>query len=301
MLQRSTLQKQNYFGIRLGSESDSSTDVWLKFDVYLPETLTGTDAGIYISNSGNELLRLEQYKTDSNVCTIRALGSGGVTLNESSGGITNLKTGAVNTIWMHVSGGSSGWNMSLVVNGEYIVEDFSTLSYESAIMSIFSFRISPEQPISNLIISDTEIDLKETIVEVGNSDVETTMVESDGTYSSAQAGDYVLQTLDTSDLYNLFGSDSKVSGMVAIAAPAYTTGEDVTQIKCRIVDGGTSTDYRIQDPKKYYEADAALTQYSEEEFAALENEVPAMAKQLDITSDTTFASLNGLKVGWVTA
>lgn len=306
-LSENDYQKKRYTGIRGKSTgiqgiSESLTDLWLMFDIFLPENLTGTDTALYVDNGGNRLLTITQNQagTNSSICIVKVLNDSTLTLNESNGSITNLKKGAVNTVWIHVTSEDYEWSVAVAVNGEYIFNNVSS-DTEGTLYSVVSFRISPEQPISNLIISDEEIDLKEVIVAVGNSSIETTMVENGDIYSSAQAGDYVLQALDTKNLYNRFGAEGNVLGMVAIAVPAYTTGEDVTQIKCRIDDGETVTDYRIQDPATPFETDASLTQYSNEEFAALENKIPAMGRQIAFESDTTFADLNGLKVGWVTA
>lgn len=266
---------------------DSSTELtefWVKFDIFLPETGNATSS-IYKDNNSNKIL-LTIIQNGSSI-SARLFGEAAYELTEG------FKAGSVNTIWLHFQATDYWWYIALVVNGEDYGDDCSSSKYVGATSAVFNFRISSEHPVSNLIISDEKIDLNETIIEVKHSAVETTMVENDGAYSSAFSGNYVLQTLDTTNLYGLFGSDSKVTGLVAIAAPAYTTDENVIEeLKCRVVDDTTTTDYT-----PYFEY---LEKWSDEEVAGLEY-IPVIANQLDVTSDTTFASLNGLKVGWVTA
>lgn len=279
------------------------TDLYVKFDIFLPETAPETGDAMASVHSGYrfKLLKITQYEAGF---LLDVLGEEdndfGDTFEERvDGAATNLKAGRVNTIWLHAVSGNYESNITVIVNNERVVNDVSTPS--QCLGTLIGFDINAEVPVSNVIISDEEIDLNETVVEVGHSSVETTMTENDGAYSSAMIGAHVLQTLDTTNLYGLFGSDSKVTGLAAIAAPAYTTGDEINKIKCRMVDGETVTDYWIPDPEFPEDADLYLEQYSEEEIAALENKVPSQGKQLSIASDTTFASLNGLKVGWVTA
>lgn len=80
--------------------------------------------------------------------------------------------------------------------------------------------------------------------------------------------------------------------MVAVAVPAYTTGDAVKYLTCRVVDGDNTTDYES--------ARISLVEMTEDEFAELEGAAPFIAKQLTVASDTTFAKLSDLKVGWVT-
>ena len=283
--------------IKLTEPETALTDLWIKFDIFLTETATTAITSIKSANSNYlnypKLIRIEQEGSNF---SLQVLDDSSLVLEDDA---TNLRAGAVNTIWLHAQNQSAAWSITVMVNDNRVFDNVSS-SRADTIRSTLKFSISPQQPISNLIISDEEVSPKETIIEVGNSGVETTMTENNGAYSSGQAGDYVLQTLDTTALYGLFGSDGKVTGMVAVAAPAYTTGSDVTQIKCRKVDGTTTTDYTIYDSIGDIEH---LIEMTEEEFADLDSSdwVLFIGKQLDVASDTTFADLNGLKVGWVTA
>ena len=262
--------------IHLTASSARLTEFWLKFDIFLPETDTNIVQITAVYNADSKLL-LGIYQSGSNI-TVVPFGDSDY---ELIGTDIGLRTNHVNTFWLYVEASDYRWTQILVVNDIEVLTEVPSIQYSGSTYGSFTFTTNSAQPISNVIISDEEIALNETIVEVGNSAVETTMTEDDGAYSSTQAGDYVLQTLNTTALYNLFGSDSKVTGMVAIAAPAYTTGEDVTQIKCRTVNGATVTDYSAQN---------------------LSSDPSAMiAEYLQLSSDTTFADLNGLKVGWVTA
>ena len=260
--------------------------LYFKFDVYIPrETFdlivgfgTGSESRMWLG-----LFYAPGYEDNYHSIALRdTYGENRIEVDNGSYG-DFLNFDAVNTIWVELrleDESYEGGSATVKINGKTVGE-CENLETEAQNETTFLIDASEKTPISNFIISDEEIDLRETIVEVGNTCVETTMTENEGAYSSAQTGDYVLQTLDTTALYSLFGSESKVTGLAAIAEPAYTTGDDVTSLKCRTVDGETVTDYSAQN---------------------LSSDTSAMlAEYLQLSSDTTFADLNGLKVGWVTA
>lgn len=279
--------------------------LYIKFDIYLPADASTSTIYTDVVVKTNRILRIEQ--TDSSVKII-PLDNDNYAL---TGGGTNLKTGAINTVLLQVSTSSSSWSLTAYVNdGDYpIVEDLTNSSYSGTIetQSYVKFYISDSQPISNIIVSDQEINFKEVIVEVDSSAVDTTMTaRTDGTYATAQIGDYVLKTLDTTGLYGNFGSDSAVLGMALFAAPAFTTGNDVMLLKGRAVNGATVTDYSA--PAVFCDGELDdyyyLSNMTEAEFAEINSSdtlaLPCYYLQLP-TSNTTLAALNGLKVGWVSS
>lgn len=283
-----------YSSINFGSSQDTPTEFYLKFDEYFPET-TGNNL-VYqtdIRNGDSQILTIEQVATN---IRIRALGDTELIVSTLAGDETYIEKGRANTIWLHVEADGQTGRITLAINGNYIFREQEGWGFNSVARN-FSFQIPDKLPISNLIISDEKINLNETIVEIGCSAVETTMIAESDTYSSATAEDYVLQELDPSSLYDRLAPETKVTAMLAVAVPAYTTGDAVKYLKCRVVDGDNVTDYKILDTEG---GQISLTEMTEEEFAELEGYAPLMAKQLPVASDTTFAKLSGLKVGWVT-
>ena len=281
--------------------------LYIKFDIFLPETTTTT---IYTDVVAS-IKRIFRIKQTGSTVEVLPLNNEDYTI---SGDDTNLKLGRVNTISLQLYTGGTNWSLTTYINdAEYPICGGLTKSNYSGIVNAgdyIIFSISNKQPVSNIIISDEEINFKEVIVEVDSSAVETTMTaRTDGTYATAQIGDYVLKILDTSGLYGNFGSDCKVLGMAAVAAPAFATGgaEDVMLVKCRTISDTAMTDYPLkfffdrEDPDDYdfyY-----LKNMTEEQFAEINSSdtaaLPCLLQALPVNSNTKLADLNGLKVGWV--
>lgn len=189
---------------------------------------------------------------------------------------TNLKQGEVNHIWIYYA----GYKAIVNVNGETIMDNSVDERWAYPVSSTVSFVVQETTPISNIIISDEYVDPREVIVELNASAVDTTMTIDGAQYKAVEGDAYVLQTPDISNARGLFGNSGKILGLAAIAAPAYTTGDDVTSLKCRTVDGETVTDYSAQN---------------------LSSDTSAMlAEYLPVSSDMTVASLANFKIGWVT-
>ena len=278
--------------ILLGNTAFS--DLYLKFDVFLPESTTG------ILNIGlrGAFLQISQTGTSTQ---ITALGSEDMTVTDA---YTNLKLGSVNTILMHiVTEPEEFWWIQVIVNGEIIIggsneEDEDMVGIFPANMQL-PFAIPYEMPVSNLIVSDSVILPNEIIAQVDVSDVDTTMTDrGDGSFSGVEAGSYVLQALNPSTLYGIFGAGGKVTGIAAIAVPAYNTGEDSLFLQCRKVDGDNVTDYSLysgtDDEYVYYAHELENIDSADESDC-----LPAIGEQIAVADGTTFADLSGLKLGWV--
>ena len=277
--------------------------LYIKFDIFIPANVGTSEIYTDVIVASNTIFRI--YQTAS---TIQA-----VPMNNTSYGLNvgGINLGKVNTVLLQLSTSSNSWSLTAYVNdGENpIFEDLSNSSYSGTIQaqSLVRFWISNSQPISNIIVSDTEINFKAVIVAVDSSAVDTTMTaRTDGTYSTAQIGNYVLKTLDTTGLYGNFGSDSAVLGMALFAAPAFTTGSDVLYLRGRTVNGTTVTDY--PPPEQIFDGGEwsdyyTLKEMTEEEFQAINSSntlaLPSYELQLPVTANTTLAALNGLKVGGV--
>ena len=268
------------------------SDLYLKFDVFLPDSSNN-----FLNVGGNGVfLQITQSGTSTQITSLR---SEELTV---TGAQTNLNLNAVNTVWLHLSTGNS-YQTTVMVNGATVLdgenaEMHGTFNANSQLV----FSIPYEMPLSNLIISDSEILPNEIIALVDASAVDTTMaVREDGSFSGVEVGDYVLQVLNPASLYGIFGAGGKVTGMAAIAAPAFNTGEDSLFLQCRKVNGETVTNYPMDGgDDDVYGAELYYAHELENTASANENDyTPAIGEQIPVASDTTFADLSGLKLGWV--
>lgn len=236
--------------------SEDSPNLYFKFDVFFEENVTKSFIldvyakrviAIYVPNANTGLvLRIFHSDESNSDCWIE-------------GDDTNLKDG-LNTFWVHLDSSGSRWRLTVVINGQTVADGVSASGsgYSSKVElgSAITFK-SPDAYVSNIIISNEEIHKNETIVKVESSAIESDMAvsdtsESDTAYLAVSAGNICLQVLDASNLSGTFGADGKVLGMVAIAAPAYTTGEDsedIMYLKCRTVVDGKTTDKPTLSPQ----------------------------------------------------
>lgn len=271
---------------------DACQDLYIKFDVYF----SGTSGFLAVGVKGISCILIIGLTNGD--FSVRATNNSTYVI---TGEYTNLKLNAVNTIYLTIHFDSETYVL-ININGEDIIEE--TLGDYSGVANIagyVTFENYENSPISNIIISDEEINPKEIIIQLESSAVDTDMNESDGVYSSPLVGSYVLQILNTAALYSTFGSDCKILGAAVVASPAYLTDSEaaIEFLNCRVSDGVTSTDYHvlIRDTN---EEDEEYTPLDSANLLDVEKYLTSYGRQLPITSETTLADLNGLKVGWVT-
>ena len=258
---------------------------YFKFDVYVPARRTEWTVRIVHGSgtTGKYTGFILDYSDDYGYDFFDAgfIGEyGGIAYVDISENLEDwLNFGAVNTVWGFFNLSDEEDSCKVILNGKTLIEETGK-SFPSAAKTVIQFYVTSNSPISNLIISDEYIDPREVIVELGASAVDTTMTIDGAQYKAIEGDAYVLQTPDISNARGLFGNSGKILGLAAIAAPAYTTGDDVTSLKCRTVDGETVTDYSAQN---------------------LSSDTSAMlAEYLPVSSDMTVASLANFKIGWVT-
>ena len=98
--------------------------------------------------------------------------------------------------------------------------------------------------ISNLILSDEDISLREQVVTLPVKATQTNMTDcGDGSYEATAAGQEILQTVDTASLITQYGADSRVTGISLLGNPAYRTAEGLCALTAIEKSGGTVTEY----------------------------------------------------------
>ena len=93
------------------------------------------------------------------------------------------------------------------------------------------YAASVKAPISNIILSDSPVDMRERITPVPLGTPVTDMVDlGDGSYMAESAGQQILQTVDVSSLISAYGGASPVTGIAVAGNPAYRTAEGLTSL-----------------------------------------------------------------------
>ena len=231
-------------GINLSS---ALTDFYGKYDVYI-----GNDYNSFSTRAA--LLKASGYSysggigftKDSNVMYFYRYYNGNSTISSkaytSSPETLNIKLDAINTFWFHVAPGSPG-RLEIYSNGVLVDSIDSTINLsDSTVIDVYANNANGA--ISNLILSDSEIDKKEQVAILPISATETTMTAGEnGEYIAGAAGQTVLQTVDVSSLINDYGADTDIKGIAVIGNPAYRTAEGLCNMTALQHDGTTLTEY----------------------------------------------------------
>ena len=227
--------------------SAALTDFYGKYDVYI-----GNDYNSFITRIA--LLKASGYSysggigftKDSNVMYFYRYYNGNSTISSkaytSSPETLNIKLDAVNTFWFHVTPGSSG-KLEIYSNGVLVDTIESTIDLsDSTVIDVYVGNSNGA--ISNLILSDTEVDKKEQVAILPIDTTETTMTPGEnGEYIAESAGQTILQTVDVSSLINDYGADTDIKGIAVIGNPAYRTAEGLSELTALQHDGTTLTEY----------------------------------------------------------
>ena len=168
------------------------------------------------------------------------------------------KTGEEATYWENGS-------VELVINDFRFKTDFNRINFAMATIYLspenksFEFNSEENFPVSNIIISDEEINEKEQIVILPVSATDTDMTNNgDGSYTATTEDQYILQTVDVTNLITKLGGKSEVTSIVLAGLPAYKTSDGLSSltslenINNSLVEGTTKTLNQYYSGDEYY-------------------------------------------------
>lgn len=166
----------------------------------------------------------------------------------------NINPKSINTVWFYARNRTDDSKndglFSLYINGKEIVKYENQAMYAGSLYPIVIYANKEYSLISNLIISDTEIDKKEQVVILPIKNTETDMTaKKDGIYSANAAGQKILQSVDIASLVEDYGADSEIKGIAVIGNPAYRTAEGLSQLTALEQYGGTLKEYGTKEAK----------------------------------------------------
>lgn len=85
--------------------------------------------------------------------------------------------------------------------------------------------------ISSIIISDEPFPIAEKMVKLQAANTTATMTaNSDGSYTATEAGQTVMQTIDTAALEQKIGAGNTITGIALVGSPAYYDGDGLSKI-----------------------------------------------------------------------
>ena len=228
--------------------SAAPTDFYGKYDVYI-----GNDYNSFITRVA--LLKSGGYSysggigftKDSNAMYFYRYYNGNSTISSkaytSDPETLNIKLDAINTFWFHVTSGSPG-KLEIYSNGVLVDALDVTINLNDSENTIDVYASNSNGAISNLILSDTEIDKKEQVAVLPIATTEATMTQGEnGEYIAGTTGQTILQTVNVASLINDYGADTDIKGIAVIGNPAYRTAEGLSDLTALQHDGTTLTEY----------------------------------------------------------
>ena len=218
------------------------TELYGKFDVYLPSG-TGMDISVDITFCGYCGVHIRGYSRE---WTIYGYYAGTSYFSHTKQVIYD----AVNTIWFNAKPTDVGDCLTIKANGVEIGKK-TGISFNTTSRYIEIYSNSRLAPISNLILSDTEIHPREQVVTLPVKDTETTMTANgDGSYTASAANQQILQSVDVAALLAEYGEDSEIRGISLMGNPAYRTAEGLAYLTALEDDGTTVTEVGTSEVKQ---------------------------------------------------
>ena len=161
----------------------------------------------------------------------------------------NLRLNQVNTVCFHykpsTSSSSNDSVIEIFVNGKRKVRSSRYAEFPSSSEGVtMAFSSSNAiAPLSSILLSDEPFDMRESLVRVPVKSVTTDMTDNgDGTYTTSEVGQTLLQELDVPALLEAHGATSDVTGILSVASPACRT-EALNQLTHVEKQGDTVTEY----------------------------------------------------------
>ena len=207
------------------------------FDIYLPDFSTtnkySAEVGLY-GKYGLHGVRIKKESSYYNVYIVINGQSYKTKTYYSSDKTPDLKYGAVNSIYFYVKAKSvsiEDGEYKLFCNGKQVFSVVNTDPYFDNAYHLVISSNSENMPISNIILSDSDIDLREQITPVPLGTPITDMSSyGDGCYLAENEGEQILQPVDVTSLIADYGGASEVTGIAVAGNPAYKTASGLTQL-----------------------------------------------------------------------
>ena len=226
--------------------SETPAEIYGKFDVYISKDRNDFRIKIgMLETNGYALDGMGFVKRDNVMYFLRYYSgnsSGGTEAYLSEPERLNLKLNAINTIWFHVKTGTDGY-VQIYANGLSVEKyDYEIKFGKSKTLVVYADSVYGA--ISNLILSDTEIDPKEQVVILPVAATETNMAAGeDGEYIADTDGQTILQSIDTESLIRDYGADTVIKGITVIGNPVCRTAEGLSNLTAIQSDGAVITEY----------------------------------------------------------
>lgn len=197
------------------------TELYGKFDVYI-KSGEKLDSAAWIQFGYKNMVKINGYHDHWSAYAANR----GTAYIEAG---KYMKYDAVNTIWFHMKQGLNyDATFHIIANGHDAGKKTNLDMDFREEKEIRIYAETDDVLLSNIILSDEDINMKEQAVLLSVQSTVTDMTDGgDGSYRATAAGQQILQTMDTATLAATYGADSQVTGVTLFGAPAYRTGTGI--------------------------------------------------------------------------
>lgn len=259
-------------------------ELWYRFDFYLPNETSANKIlrfGIPAASWTDELYI--RMTSNSNVVRVSEYYQNSVyEIGNTYDYPDSIKLGEINKVLVHYifkSSSSSNSYMEVQINNTQFPN--STLRSITCDLSrrIASIYTSTSlTPISNIIISDQELSIREYTIALPITLTETNMTAGEnGLYIANAANQSLLQSVDASALAALHGANSQVTGVALAGNPAYKTAEGLASFTSLSKAGSVVTEHDTFN---------------------LSDDTASVIQSGWALSNTTIADLQNMQFGW---
>ena len=212
------------------------TELYGKFDVYL-KSGKSLDSTAWFQFGEKNKVEISGYRDHWSVY--------GANSNTSYFDTRKMKLDDVNTIWFHMKQGLNYDAMlHVIVNGHEIGKRTNLYMDFREAKEISIYADTDDALLSNIILSDEDINMKEQAVLLSVQSTVTDMTDGgDGSYRATAVGQQILQMMDTAALAATYGADSQVTGVTLFGAPAYRTGTGICTLTALEESSGAVTEH----------------------------------------------------------
>lgn len=259
------------------------SDLWFKFDLYVNATSTSEFHLGYWT-------RADTY-SNKNRAWLHGVYAYGKTLylrvNSYDFASFTLPMKTLNRIWVHLHNedGSDKSYGEMNFNGETKLKTYTRDSDHisigaevDALKTMLIYFGDADNFISNLIISDEYISLREQVVALPITATDTDMTAgANGLYIADAANQSLLQSVDAATLGAIHGANSPVTGVALVGNPAYKTAEGLASFTSLSKAGGIVTEH---------------------DSFSLSDDTESGIQSSWALSNTTIADLQNMQFGW---
>ena len=269
-------------GVKLDS---AITELYGKFDAYIPpisDLPLNYFAKVGTFKAGNTnagFNGVALYKYNSSYIHVKGMVGSGSDKTVTNSEVT-FNFGGINHFYFYFktrSASTADGEYYIYMNGNKIMEGTGKWIYMDGDVNLTMYAASEVAPISNIILSDSPIDMKECITAVPLINPVTDMIDrEDGSYLADTVGQQILQTVDVANLISAYGGASRVTGITIAGKPAYRTADGLFSLIGISKSGNTQTEHGTKTLKTDTTAGVADT----------------------YAVNMTISEMTGLQLGW---